>query len=157
MSDREDITDVLVRYATGIDSRDWDLLRSCFSDDSTFDYGDVGSWNTPEAITEFMRNAHSGPSMHRLSNFAIEVEKNKAIARTYVDARVHGKEGRGGVQSVGYYDDELVRTAEGWKIKKRAYTSVSMEFIGVLNFIPGGLVKKIAMLGSSRMGKSSKE
>lgn len=28
MTDRDDIIDVLVRYATGIDSRDWTLLRT---------------------------------------------------------------------------------------------------------------------------------
>jgi hypothetical protein len=30
---REDVTEVLVRYATGIDTRDWELFRSCFTDD----------------------------------------------------------------------------------------------------------------------------
>ncbi len=37
---RQDIAEVLVRYATGIDRRDWALLRSCFTDDCEADYGD---------------------------------------------------------------------------------------------------------------------
>ena len=31
-----------MRYATGIDRRDWALLRSCFTDDCVADYGDIG-------------------------------------------------------------------------------------------------------------------
>ena len=30
---RADVADLLVRYASGIDRRDWALLRSCFTDD----------------------------------------------------------------------------------------------------------------------------
>ncbi len=42
---RLDIADVLVRYATGIDRRDWTLFRSCFTDDCVADYGDIGVWH----------------------------------------------------------------------------------------------------------------
>jgi len=31
--DRAAISDVLIRYATGVDTRDWPLLRSCFTDE----------------------------------------------------------------------------------------------------------------------------
>ena len=45
-SDHELITDVLVRYATGIDTKDWSLFRTRFTDDVHADYGsDVGEWN----------------------------------------------------------------------------------------------------------------
>lgn len=45
MSDIEQITAVLVRYATGIDSRDWNLFRTCFTEDCRLDYGPLGSWD----------------------------------------------------------------------------------------------------------------
>jgi len=38
-SDHELITDVLVRYATGIDTKDWTLFRTCFTNDVSADYG----------------------------------------------------------------------------------------------------------------------
>ena len=41
---RGDVSDVLVRYASGIDQRDWALLRSCFTEDCDADYGDIGAW-----------------------------------------------------------------------------------------------------------------
>ena len=119
MTDRDEIVDVLVRYATGIDSRDWRLFRSCFSDDARFDYGGIGQWDTPEAITDYMRAAHSGPSMHRLSNFVIDIDGDRATSRTYVDAVVMGPKGFGAVENFGWYDDEWVRTPGGWRISFR--------------------------------------
>jgi hypothetical protein len=52
-SDHELIGEVLVRYATGIDTKDWSLFRTCFTDDVLADYGDIGVWNG-DAITEYM-------------------------------------------------------------------------------------------------------
>jgi hypothetical protein len=46
---RQDVADVLVRYATGIDRRDWALLRSCFTDDCEADYGEIGGWHSADA------------------------------------------------------------------------------------------------------------
>ena len=58
-SDHDLITDVLVRYATGIDTKDWPLFRTCFTDDVHADYGpDVGEWNDVDSITEYMTVMH---------------------------------------------------------------------------------------------------
>ena len=43
--DRQDISEVLVRYATGIDRRDWPLFRTVFTDDCELDYGEIGTWH----------------------------------------------------------------------------------------------------------------
>lgn len=152
MSDWEQISDVLVRYATGIDSRDWNLFRTCFTEDSKLDYGDLGRWENREAVTQFMIASHSGPSMHRLGNFAISIQGDTARARSYVDALVYGPGGVGGAHSVGYYDDELMRTAEGWRIARRRYTSVIINFIGILGIIvPGWIAARVAAYGARRM------
>lgn len=49
MTDQEaakaDITDVLLRYATAIDTKDWELFRTCFTDDADADYGEIGQWS----------------------------------------------------------------------------------------------------------------
>ena len=40
--DRADISQVLHSYATAIDTRDWDLLATCFTEDLEADFRDFG-------------------------------------------------------------------------------------------------------------------
>lgn len=124
--DQLDIVDVLVRYATGIDRRDWPLFRTVFTDECVLDYGEIGAWNGVDAVTEFMDQSHAmaGHTMHRLSNHAIAVEADTATGRTYVDALIMAQDNTSGVNAVGFYDDELVRTADGWRIARRKFTPV---------------------------------
>lgn len=123
---RRDVADLLVRYATGIDTRDWALLRTCFTDDCEADYGDIGVWHGANAITEWMKQAHAGcgHTMHRITNQAITPSGDGVMARSYVDAIVMAPDNRTGARAVGYYDDELVRTDDGWKIARRRFTMV---------------------------------
>lgn len=131
--DRQDITDLLVRYATGIDRRDWPLFRTVFTEDCVLDYGDIGRWNSVDAVTDFMVQAHTGAghTMHRMSNHAITVDGDRAQARTYVDAYVMSADNTSGVNAVGFYDDDLVRAGDGWRIAARLFTSVRV--VGVSN------------------------
>lgn len=124
--DRLDIVDVLVRYATGIDRRDWPLFRTVFTDECVLDYGEIGAWNGVDAVTEFMDQSHAmaGHTMHRLSNHAIAVDGDTATSHTYVDALIMAQDNTSGVNAVGFYDDELVRTADGWRIARRKFTPV---------------------------------
>ena len=148
MTDHQDITDVLVRYATGIDSRDWTLFRTCFTDDAGFDYGGIGTWNSPDALTAYMRRSHSGPSLHRLSNFVIAVDGDQARSRTYVDAVVMGPKGFGVVNTFGWYDDELRRTADGWRIAFRRTTLHGTRLPGLLRVVPPTLARRLADLAA---------
>ena len=102
-----------------------------FTADAELDYGEVGHWTGAAEVTEFMDLAHRGAAntLHRMSNQVVAVDGNAATARTYVDALILGPEGSG-VNAVGYYDDEAVRTADGWRISKRKFTSVRLVMVG---------------------------
>jgi 3-phenylpropionate/cinnamic acid dioxygenase small subunit len=130
--DRQDIAEVLIRYATGIDRRDWPLFRSAFTDDCELDYGEIGTWTGVDAVTEFMEVSHSmaGHTMHRLTNQVISVSGDAAEARTYVDGLILAPDNASGVNAVGFYDDELVRTAAGWRIARRRFTPVRVNTVG---------------------------
>jgi 3-phenylpropionate/cinnamic acid dioxygenase small subunit len=130
---KQDIREVLVRYSTGIDRRDWDAFRTCFTADCHADYGaDIGVWDGVDAITEFMIDSHAemGHTMHRLSNIAITVDGGRATARTYVDAMLMTADGATGLNPVGFYDDELVLTGDGWRIADRRFTMVHFRSLG---------------------------
>ena len=124
MSDRDEISDVLIRYATAIDTRDWDLFRRVFTADCALDYGAVGSWTGIEDVVTFMVEAHAGAghTLHRVTNVVAEVDGDSARTRAYVDALLMNLEGTGGVTAAGSYDDHLIRTDDGWRIRSRVFT-----------------------------------
>lgn len=129
--DRLDIADVLVRYATGIDRRDWGLFRTCFTADVHADYGDIGEWHSVDAIVEYMAASHEpmGHTLHRLTNLAVALDGDRATTRAYVDAILMAPDGGSGLNAVGFYDDELVRTGGGWRIARRRFTMVHFRAI----------------------------
>jgi 3-phenylpropionate/cinnamic acid dioxygenase small subunit len=123
---RANIGDVLVRYATGIDRRDWTLFRTCFTDDCQADYGDIGVWHDADTLTTWMEKAHAGcgHTMHRITNQDIALRGDGATARSYVDAIILAADNQTGTHALGYYDDDLVHTERGWKIASRRFTMV---------------------------------
>jgi ketosteroid isomerase-like protein len=132
-ADKEQIAEVLIRYATGIDSKDWALLRTCWTEDVDVDYGEVGQYSGADAITGLMEQLHHamGPTYHRLTNFAIAVDGDRATARSYVHAVLQAipDDGASWVEALGHYDDELSRTSDGWRIARRA-TSIARVHAG---------------------------
>jgi 3-phenylpropionate/cinnamic acid dioxygenase small subunit len=122
-ADKEQIAEVLIRYATGIDSKDWPLLRSCWTDEIDVDYGDLGHFATAEALTDLMRQIHDGmgPTYHRITNVVITADSDRATARSYVHAILMAMpdDSASWVEALGHYDDELVRTPDGWRISRR--------------------------------------
>lgn len=125
--DERRVEQLLVRYCTGIDQRDWSLLRSCFTDDFQGDYGQFGTWNSGDEITAAMDKMHRGlgPTLHRLSNIVSRAMPGGARTRSYIDAVLTSlNPGDAARQGIGYYDDELVATTAGWKIRRRRFTAV---------------------------------
>ena len=103
--------------------RDWDLFRTCFTADCHADYGDIGVWRGIDELTAWMgrptrRRAHAAPH-HQPGRRRHE---GGATARCYVDAIVMGADNQAGVRAVGFYDDELIHTDQGWQIHRRRFT-----------------------------------
>ncbi len=124
-ADKEQIAEVLIRYATGIDSKDWPLLRSCWTDEIDVDYQQLGRFTSADALTDVMRQLHEnmGPTYHRMSNIVIAVDEagDRATARSYVQAvlMLQPNDSTNWVDALGHYDDVFVRTPDGWRIKER--------------------------------------
>lgn len=130
--DQHDIAEVLIRYASGIDRRDWSRFRTCFTDDVAASYDGIGSWAGVDEITDFMIDAHLGlgSTLHRITNIDIDIDGDTASSRAYVDAVILTLDGSTGVNTLGYYDDELVRTTDGWRIARRTFVAVRTDAIG---------------------------
>jgi 3-phenylpropionate/cinnamic acid dioxygenase small subunit len=130
--DHQDITELILRYATAIDRREWSLFGTIFTDDAELDYGEVGKWRGADEVAQFMEQAHATAryTMHRLTNPVISVDDDQAEARTYIDALIIVADDQSGVNAVGFYDDRLVRTDEGWRINRRMFTPVRVTTVG---------------------------
>ncbi|MBW2242018.1 MAG: nuclear transport factor 2 family protein [Deltaproteobacteria bacterium] len=124
--DRLEIDDLLTRYATGVDRKDWDLWESCFTADAVIDYtafggirggvGEVREWLEKTMVMFSM-------SQHMILNKEIEISGDSATSRAGfynpMALPIDGGENRLLFFEGGYYLDQLVRTAEGWKIRER--------------------------------------
>ncbi len=125
VSDRIEINDLLVRYATAIDTQDWELLDTCFLPDADVDYVSSGgiAGKYPEIRTWLEKAlALFTVTLHSLSNSEIQLDGDRAQGRTLVSNPmcIRDAEGKQTIFTVyAYYEDELVRTAEGWRIAKR--------------------------------------
>ena len=119
---RDEIEELVTRYATAIDRRDWALFRSVFADDAHIDYGPLmGAWDDVDEFTEFMRAAHApaGRSIHRMTNIVVAPGEPLA-ARTYGDSLIlDGADEANGNHGAASYDDTFVRTDAGLKIASR--------------------------------------
>ncbi len=128
---RARVAEVLVRYATGIDRRDWELFRTCFTEDCLADYGDIGLWHGAGSITDWMRESHArcGHTLHRISNEVVTANDDGVSSLSYVDALVMGPDNTSGTQASGYYDDVLVVRSGAWQIARRRFTLVCIQSV----------------------------
>jgi len=122
--DRIEMEDLLTRYATAIDSLDWDLLNTVFTNDAHLDYRSAGGveGSYPEVrqwladvlpifdITqhlvvnrEFRRSGHG---VHARSSF-LNLNRLKVDGKPWL------------FTVGGRYHDRLVSTPDGWRISER--------------------------------------
>jgi len=122
VADRLAIVDLLSRYATALDHRDWALLDQFFTADAEGRYGGrslVGC----EAVQRMIRGMLDGcgPTQHLLGNFRIELAGDEARSVCSIRA-FHAGIGAAAGQTYevfGEYRDALVRMPEGWRVARR--------------------------------------
>ena len=125
ISDRMEIQDLLVKYSYAIDTRDFEALDDVFTPDAWIDYtvfggtaGNLG--DTKKFLTETMPMFQS--FQHMVSTSQIAIDGDTAQVKTICHNPMVMPVGDEKVQVFYcglWYVDEMVRTAEGWRIKKR--------------------------------------
>ena len=124
--DRMEIIDTLNRYATSVDTRNWDLFLTCYTEEMVADMVSVGFVEPltmqSKDFLQIIRQAVSpfDSTQHLLSNFVIDVDGDSATCVCYLQA-MHFSEDDTGAHTViigGYYSHSLVRTPAGWRIDK---------------------------------------
>jgi hypothetical protein len=133
ISDRIEINDLLIRYTTAIDTKDYKLLDSCFTADADVDYTTSGGTKGkyPE-VRKWLEKALSvfPMTVHFISNSVVELDGDRASAKTAVinPMGFPNEDGSLHIFTVGaYYIDKLVRTPDGWRIAERFEQQAYME------------------------------
>lgn len=126
LEDRAEIVDAVVSYAVSIDRGDWVTFTNLFTDPVHIDFSEAGM-----PASDFPREAFAGfagqalgqwdARQHISPNHQVvfdETDPDQAICYSYMYAQHHAKGADRPYLMRGWYDNHLVRTAEGWKITR---------------------------------------
>ena len=123
--DQQDILDLTQRYCWAVDNLDRAQLGSIFTVDATADFG-AGSMSGFDAIWNFLNASLSSltVSQHLLGSHQITVTGDTGQVCSYLSAKQVRTTADGARQLTvtGKYADDVVRTADGWRIKHRQFT-----------------------------------
>ena len=121
--DYGEIENLYARYSQGSDFQDAELFLSAFSKDATIVRADGSSITGMTALRAERAERYQGRTgdvgrRHRTGSYLITSTAGGATGRAYyvlldVTARPAA------TTFTGYYDDEFVRTSDGWRIKRR--------------------------------------
>jgi len=125
--DRLEIEEVLVRYSTLIDTKQFERLATeVFTSDAIVDYTKApgGIAGSVQEVTAWLTKvlAPFKVLQHMLGNFDIAIEGDRAHSTCYFHNPMGMPAGDGDVSMFwcgGRYIDELVRTPLGWRIRHR--------------------------------------
>jgi len=119
VQDRLDLCELPGRYGDSIDDRNWDQLRTIFTEDAVFDLTGVGSRVLVgiDEIVTFMEQEAAHPRTHMMTNIYV----NQGPEAVELRFRIVALLGQGKTGTASYYD-QVVKTNDGWRVKHRETT-----------------------------------
>lgn len=132
MSDIVAIQQLLNTYTEAASRSDWATVKSCFTEDAI--------WETPAGRIEG-RDAALAKMAELVGGFDYIVQMNapgvitvagdKATARSVIRECGKLKGQDVAMEFLAHYNDEIVRTADGWKFTHRVFVSQGMHSFAV--------------------------
>ncbi|MFF2850303.1 nuclear transport factor 2 family protein [Streptomyces sp. NPDC058001] len=126
LEDRAELEDLVIRYFVAADDDDMDTLGAAFAEDAEFVIGGGFSGGSSRAaIVDFIRGdrKNMGVTVHT-QNFTLLTFGDDDHASGVIGAHLELARGGTTVYGAVRYLDDYVRTAEGWKIKRREMATV---------------------------------
>ncbi|HEY0974906.1 MAG TPA: nuclear transport factor 2 family protein [Solimonas sp.] len=130
LEDAEAIRQLKSRYLFACDRKDPKGMRACFADGKVhIDYGAVGTFDNADALVALYAQiaCHEHMvEMHHGANPQVEVlGADKARATFSLHYFLINTQVKSITQLAGYYEDEYVKTAAGWKISSTRFVATS--------------------------------
>jgi hypothetical protein len=127
--DRQQISDVMLRFGRGLDTHDWELYAATLTDPFEVDFSDLTgrppATTTPKVWARFASACLERlVVMHQYSNFHITLRGDEADGVFYHVSRhrLPNRYGDDQYTQYGWYENSFRRTPEGWKISKLKHT-----------------------------------
>ncbi len=121
-ADRQEIVDLTIAYTWALDNRHFEGLRQVFTPDATADLRGIDC-NGVDAIIARISGAlvRFEVTQHLIGNHQVRVNGDTAECRCQLHAQHirHGIVGGHTFVVGGVYEDQLVRTQDGWRISHR--------------------------------------
>jgi SnoaL-like domain len=122
-SDQQSIIHIINLYGLAVDSQRWELFDRIFTTDVEADFSESAHWRNLATFKCDFDAFHRifDSTQHAMMGHVVEVSGNTAHAFTYGMWRLirKGLEGGDLWEGTGWYDDELTRTKDGWRIRHR--------------------------------------
>ncbi|MDH6676921.1 ketosteroid isomerase-like protein [Rhodococcus sp. LBL1] len=122
--DKQEITEVLYRYARAVDRKDFDRVADCYFPDAIDNHG--GYIGTVDGLIEDMKSRHAtiDSSLHYITNVLIDLDGDTANVESYclcylrqAPARAGEKQSRATIKC--RYVDRFERRDGQWRIADR--------------------------------------
>ena len=127
--DRQQISDVMLRFGRGLDLHDWELYPGTLTDPFEVDFGDLTgrppATTTPKVWARFASACLERlVVMHQYSNFHITLRGDEADGVFYHVSRhrLPNRYGDDQYTQYGWYENSFRRTTAGWKISRLKHT-----------------------------------
>lgn len=127
--DRQQISDVMLRFGRGLDLHDWDLYAGTLADPFEVDFFDLTgrapTTTTPEVWARFASACLERLVVqHQYSNFHITVRGDEADGVFYMVSRhrLPNRHGDDHYTQYGWYENSFARFEDGWKITRLRHT-----------------------------------
>lgn len=123
LEDKDAIREVLAEYCFRLDGGRFDEMAALFTEDGTWDTA-FGKATGRAAIARLARSLREGPpqprprGIHLVTNIAIALDGDRASVRSNWIVAANSADGPK-IGSGGFYADDMVKTAEGWRFRAR--------------------------------------
>ncbi len=121
LEEKDAIREQMARYCFHFDNGEFDAWLDLFTPDGAFDLGVRGRFAGRDSLQKFLKSlplTGGVPMMkHCVLNTVVVVNGDRATAQSYVVV-IRGGE-QLAVTVAGRYDDQLVKTASGWRFQER--------------------------------------
>ena len=129
IANRLAILDIYARYVFAVDDSDFDELDKLFTPDSTIDWTSAGAIKVDyKTAKEIISNNNKNyiSFCHMTTNHRIKFNDDQTSAKvkskTFHPVLMADKDGNITItQVLGGYEDDLIKTPEGWRIKARVW------------------------------------